>query len=374
MMMPPAARDGVGPTRVPHLIMSGRVLVQRHLDPWLVGWTAVGLWVLALLLHQTGTGLTGNVVDVAVWVGAVLSAAHFGLSYHLAYRDGCSAVAAAPVVLLVVPIVLATALVGLVALSLASSSAGTVRVPSALITCVYVMTTWHYIKQVYGVGRVGALYAGRRLSASDNQVLRYALYPLWFLGASRVLVQGVNYSLAGFPVGWSLLPHGALTVLQLLALLCAVPIAVVLVRLRRPPAVLVAPYVAAFLWIGLPMNPAMTVLVLAPLHALQYLAVGHRAEVALTDDPVTATWWLNIFVGATCGGLLLTRWLPQLLDGAVSAPGQPALFLSAFFVFLNVHHYLIDASIWRSRGPVIGAMMAHRDSPANRVPLPALTD
>ena len=140
------------------------------------------------------------------------------------------------------------------------------------------------------------------------------------------------------------------------------------------PAVLVAPYVAAFLWIGLPMNPAMPVLVLASLHALQYLAVGHRAEVALTDDPVTAAWWLNIFVGATCGGLLLTRCLPQLLDGAVSAPGQPALFLSAFFVFLTVHHYLIDASIWRFRGPVIGDMMNRRESPANRVPLPALAD
>ena len=373
-MMPPVVRDGVGRSRVPYWIMSGRVLVQRHLDPWLVGWAAVVLWVVALLLHQTGTGLTGTVLDVAVWVGAVLSAAHFGLSYHLAYRDGRAAVAAAPLVLLVAPVLLATVLLGLVALSLASSSAGIERVTSALITCVYVMTTWHYVKQVYGVGRVGASYAGRKLSAGDNQVLRYALYPLWFLGASRVLVQGVNYSLAGFSVGWSLLPHGSLIVLQLLALLCAVPVTVVLVRLRRPPAVLVAPYVAAFLWIGLPMNPAMTVLVLAPLHALQYLAVGHRAEVALADGPVTATWWLNIFVGATCGGLLLTRWLPQLLDGVVSTPGQPALFLSAFFVFLNVHHYLIDASIWRSRGPVIGAMMARRESPASRLPLAALAD
>ncbi len=75
---------------------------------------------------------------------------------------------------------------------------------------------------------------------------------------------------------------------------------------------------------------------------------------------VTFTWWLNLLAGA---GLLLSRWIPQALDGAIASPGRPALFLSAFFVFLNLHHYLIDASIWRSRGPVISAMVSERRSP-----------
>ena len=364
--------DGDSRTGVPYSIMTGRVLVHRHVDAWLVGWLAVALWAAGSLLAGSGSGLSGSALNGVFWVGAVISAGHFGLSYHLAYRTGRAAIAASPFVLLLAPALLATVLLGLVALSLASAGAGTVRLTSALLTSVYLMTTWHYVKQVYGVGRVGAAYAGVRLSSRDAQVLRYALYPLWFLGASRVLVTGVNYSFGGFPVGWSLLPHQTLTVLQVLALLCAAPVAQVLIRLRRPPAMLVAPYVAAFLWLGLPTNPAMTLLVLAPLHAIQYLAVGHRAEVALAGGAVSPGWWLNIFAGAACGGLLLSRWIPQTLDRAMAAPGQPALFLSAFFVFLNLHHYLIDASIWRSRGPVITAMVSGPPArPEPELPLPS---
>lgn len=73
-----------------------------------------------------------------------------------------------------------------------------------------------------------------------------------------------------------------------------------------------------------------------------------------TEAP-SATWWLNIFVGATCGGLLLSRWAPQFLDSWL-ASGRGTLFAAAFFVFLNLHHYLIDASIWRSKGDLIKAL------------------
>ena len=92
-------------------------------------------------------------------------------------------------------------------------------------------------------------------------------------------------------------------------------------------------------------------------HELDDREHRHRAEIALAGGYRGPLWWLNIFAGAACGGLLLSRWLPQGLDRSFGTPGQPALFLAAFFVFLNLHHYLIDASIWRSRGGVVKAMV-----------------
>ncbi len=158
-------------------------------------------------------------------------------------------------------------------------------------------------------------------------------------------------------------------------MLAALVVAGAFVRLRlrsgtRPPALLLAPYVAAFLWLGLAPSPVWTILLLAPFHALQYLAVGHRAELAVAADrPGThgTTWWLNVFVGGACGGLLISRWVPQLLDPHVHRIG-PLLFAAAFFVFLNLHHYLIDAVIWRSSGELVRAVVRR---PAPAVPVVA---
>ena len=350
--------------------MAPRGLVHPRVDAWLVGWLAVFVWVVGVVLRLTGSFPAGATLTGIFWIGAVIGAAHFGLTYHLAYRSGRVSIAAAPGPLLLAPLLIGSVLLVLVAVSLASGGHASRHVTAGLITSVYLLTTWHYIKQVYGVGRVGAAFAGVKLTPGDIKVLRYALYPLWFLGSAQVLVRGVSNGLAGYRVGYPLLPHASLTVLRLLALSCALPVAAVLYRLRRPPGVLVAPYVAAFLWLGLPINPAMTILALAPLHALQYLAIGHRAEIAIADGPVTSLWWLNIFAGAACGGLLLGRWVPQFLDRTIVGAGQPALFLAAFFVFLNLHHYLIDASIWRSRGQLVGAVVrvpAPRTEPAQRV-------
>lgn len=341
-----------------------RMLVARRVDGWLVGWLAVFVWVVVMVAERFGLILGSTLTSAVYWTGAVVSAAHFGLSYHLAYSDGIPAMRKRPVALVIAPAALILVLGTVVALSLASGAASTARVSGALVTSVYLMTTWHYIKQVYGVARVGAAFGGVALSKRQADVLRYGLYPLWFLGAAQVLIRGAGYRFAGFRVGFSLLPYQALDLLRVVAVAAAIPILIVFLQLRArtrgwPPAVLVAPYIAAFLWLALAPSPTWTILLLAPFHALQYLTVGHRAEIAVASTRCTPHgpgWWLNIFVGAACGALLLSRWLPQLLDAHVHN-GNQLLFAATFFVFLNLHHYLIDAVIWRSSGDLVKAMV-----------------
>jgi hypothetical protein len=342
-----------------------RILVARGLDGLLVGWLAVIVWVAVFVGQHAG--LFGGVgyLSAIYWIGAVVTAAHFGLSYHLAYSGGLSSVRARPVALCWGPLALIAVLGAVVAVSLAAGPDTARNATSALITSVYVMTTWHYVKQVYGVGRVGAAYGGVSLATWDVRVLRFGLYPLWFFGAAQVLVRGASYNLAGYHVGYSLLPGWLYSLLRALAITSALPVAGVFVGIARrtrrlPPSLLLAPYAAGFLWLALPTDPVHTLLLLAPFHALQYLAVGHRAELAVAEGrpgPHGLVWWLNIFAGAACGGLLLSRWAPRLLDSQIGNGQGPLLFTAAFFVFLNMHHYLIDASIWRSSGDLVRAMV-----------------
>ena len=352
------------------------VLVARRVDTWLVGWLAVAIWAGvfgARLAHvSVGVDLTAQIY----WVGAAVTAAHFGLSYHLAYGLGETGVRARRMALVVVPLVLLALLVALGVVSLAAGRDTTRSVVTWSLTSVFVLTTWHYVKQVYGIGRVGAAFAGVKLGKREVDVLRYGLYPLAWFGGARVLLDGANYSVGGYLVGIGIFPRGVGDGLRVLAVVGAAAIAVVFVRIARRgplPAMVFAPYLAAFLWLAYPSSPLMTVLLLAPMHAIQYLAIGHRAEVAVArqrGEDVSVSWWLNIFVAATCGGLLLSRWIPNLLDRWVGSTDQPLLFAALFFVGLNMHHYLIDATIWRSSGELVRAV-ARPSAPAGAPAAPA---
>jgi hypothetical protein len=317
-------------------------------------------------------------MSTVYWAGAVFTAAHFGISYHLAYRGGAAAIRERTGALAYGPLALIGVLAATVGISLAAGPDTARLATRTLITSVYVMTTWHYVKQVYGVGRVGAAFAGVSLGQWQVRVLRYGLYPMWFLGAAKVLLRGQAYYLAGYRVGFGVIPVPLYDVLRVLVLISAIPLLVCFASIavqRRgvAPSLMLAPYVAAFLWLGLPTNPALSLLLLAPFHALQYLAIGHRAELAIADDEaqVGVMWWLNIFAGAACGGLLLSRWAPQLLDAHFAAHSGPRLFAAAFFVFLNLHHYLIDATIWRSKGHLVKAVVRGRAAVPVTVAAPA---
>ena len=291
----------------------------------LVGWLAVAVWIAYAVGSRLGFAAPPGLAAV-YWIGAVLVAMHFGLSYHLAYSGGLAAVRSRPVALVLGPLLLLAAVGAAVGWSLAAGTAAAQHLTAALVTSVYLMTTWHYIKQVLRRRPRRCRLQQGVADGWDVRVLRYGLYPLWFLGAGQILLRGSIFTFAGFRVGYPLLPQALYAPLRVLAIATAVPIVGVLAGIaarerRMPPSLLVAPYAAALLWLALPTTPALTLLLLAPFHALQYLAVGHRAEVAVASTRPGehgAMWWLNIFGGAAAGGLLVSRWLPTLLD---SAPG-----------------------------------------------------
>ncbi len=352
-------------------------LVNRRIDSWLVGWLAVALWVLILLGHRAGMSLPADAVTTLFWVGATLSAAHFGLSYHLAYGAGGTGAVARGLALWWFPIALAGGLLAF-ALTVRATASQEVeaRVAGALISSVFLLTGWHYVKQTYGIGRVGLAMAGLGISRREANALRYGLYPLWILNAAQLLV--ATRVVDGYEIGFRWLPPASLDVLRLAAVGASIPIVVVILRLARRdsvPGILLASYIAAVLWLAFPVNAFATAIALPALHALQYLAIGHRAEIGLAQTggrSVTTSWWLNIFVGVAAGGLLASRWLPGLIDRQLD-PAAPLLASACFFVFLNLHHYLLDATIWKSGGTLVRSVVRSPTASTTSVPPGTLT-
>ena len=353
---------------------SDRYLVGRRADGWLTGWLAVALWIASWIANHAGHSI-GSLGIPLYWPAAILSAMHFGITYHLAYAGGASAVRRRPFALAIGPAILCVVLAGVVAISVLGGPRQTARTAELAILSVFLLTAWHYIKQVYGVARIGARYRGISFTVQESRVLRYGLYPLWLIGACQVLTHGRGTRFAGFNIGLDLLPPATSVGLRILALCSATAIAYVVVSSSRragvwPPALIVAPYVAAFLWLAAPTDFYGAFLALGALHGLQYLACCRRAEGGFGLPRLSrrsALRWAEIFGGASCGGLLIAMWMPEYLNRVLAVDSAPLLFTAVFFVFLNLHHYLIDAVIWRSSGDLVRSMTA-TPSPPTKVP------
>jgi hypothetical protein len=347
-------------------------LVHARLDGWLVGWAAVALWVGSVVATAVGHPPTEWGISM-YWPVAVIAAMHFGMSYQLAYRDGVAAVRRRPFALAIGPLLLGGVLLAALVGFVGDGGQPARTALRLLLTSVLVLTTWHYLKQAYGVTRLGARYAGISLRTAEVRVLRYGLYPMWAIFVVKVFSNSSASRYASFDLGLDLLARGLQPWVRVAAIVGGIAVAVVLTGIgvrhhRLPPAMMVAPNLAAFLWFVFPADAYTAVLGLTAAHGVQYLACCHRAvPLDAASRGQARLRWLQIFGGAAAGGLLLSVWLPSWLDDRLTTATSAAAFSAAFFVFLNLHHYLIDASIWRSSGELVRSMTS---APAV-VPTPA---
>lgn len=329
-----------------------RALVHRSLDGWLLG----GLGIVAWLAVRFGPAATLPVVVAAALT--VAGATHFGASYHLAYGDGMSAIRRRPFFLGFLPVLLLAACASVVVTARTGRVDLSADVLRVLLVTVFTLTGWHYIKQAFGVGMLVGRAAGLRPSRIEAKVLRYSPYPVWWFDVLEIYGRGRAASYGAYDVSVGLVPTWftpwgrAIAVGSLL--LAFATIARVSLRARvLPPLGLWGAYLTAGLWLIWAPVAVSSALVLSGLHAIQYLTCVHRAEVDLAverSEPNVAYRWLCVMGGAAAGGLLLTRYLAYFGDREVVVAGLPGMAGALLFVYFNLHHYAVDAAIWRSGG------------------------
>lgn len=332
-----------------------RVLVHRHVDGWLLGGAGVVAWV------ALSPSAAGAATSVTGWLAAtclVVVATHFGASYHLAYGNGWSDVRRHPWALAALPAAWVMASAAVVALYASGAQATAARVVRDLVLVVFTLTGWHYVKQAFGVGMLAARSRGLAPSRREALLWRYGLYPIWIVDLLRLYGEGRQASYRRIDLSVPIVPVGVQDVLRGLALAVLVVVGLSMLRVAVraatvPPLGLWGAYLAGSLWFLARPDVVATVVVLPAIHGLQYLACVHRAELDRAverREGQLPTLWLSLFGGAAAGGLLASTWLPSMLDGAIATPALPGLFGSLLFVGLNLHHYAIDATIWRSTG------------------------
>ncbi len=316
----------------------------------------------------------------------VVNDPHFAVTYLLFYEDA-RARATSPQIApaqrarflvagVLVPVVL-------VAWAIWALSTHAANVLGAMVQLMYLAVGWHYGKQGFGVLTVLSARRGVSFDAVERRVLLAHVYATWALAWSSPPLAAGEYAERGV-VYWALPRPEWLTWIAVGACaLSTVALVVVLAKkLRRegslPWTPLVAYLATLWLWsVAASIDPLVRYVIPA-LHALQYFFFvgllrwneGRAEEGPPRFGRPATTRVFALAVGAVALGYALFRGIPALLDAdLVGRDGWDALgatpFFAAFYVVVNLHHFAMDAVIWRREHAPTRFLVA---KPANAEP------
>ena len=228
---------------------------------------------------------------------------------------------------------------------------------------------WHYVKQGFGVAAVLSARRGVRFSAIERRALLAHCYCGWAYAwaspadpGSAVAGKGVYYTTLAHPPGLETLTLAAFA-------LSGVALAFTLaLKLRREgPLPLVSPMTgllcAVWAWSVFSQADPLVRYAVPALHSLQYLYFvyllrGNEAREREGEphfEPSAKTRLAVLAASALALGFVLFDLLPMGLDSYFAPPGGrapddalgPTPYFAALYAFVNLHHYCMDAVIWR---------------------------
>jgi len=353
---------------------------SRFVEFLLVGGATLFLFPLAWLAVRT-LGL--DTAELAVGFTAFHAAhlvndPHFSVTYLLFYRDAKArafgkAFAPAQRARYVAAGLVAPLL--LLAWSALAITNGSARGLGWLVELMFFLVGWHYVKQGFGVLMVLSSRHGARYAPTERRVLLAHAFAGWAFAwaspavpATEVEEKGVVYTALAHPVGLERFT-GVLLALSVLALVAMLARKIQRERRLPPLGPLVGFLVSVWLWsIFSSVDPLMLYVVPA-LHSLQYLYfVGllernraRAAEGAPHFGRPVRDHLLALAAAAVVLGVVQFHLVPELLDlGRFLVPHRaPATladlgstpWFAALFAVVNIHHYAMDAVIWRRENP-----------------------
>ena len=240
-----------------------------------------------------------------------------------------------------------------------------------MIQLMYVLVGWHYVKQGFGVLSVLSARRGVRLTAWERRAILFHCYAGWaYAWANPAAPEGWFEERGVVYVG---IAHPRWFELGASAVLAASVVAVAFVLVQKwrrerrtiPLAPLSGLLVSIWLWSIYSAVDPLVRYVIPALHSIQYLyfvwlmRTGEARERQAAFGASVTSRVLVLALSAIALGWLLFHGAPAVADGALARAhrGHPVGLLGAtpalavFYVFVNVHHYLMDTVIWRRENP-----------------------
>jgi hypothetical protein len=178
--------------------------------------------------------------------------------------------------------------------------------------------------------------------------------------SSNVGYQDPRFSgITMFPLG---LPDWLLLFAKILTIVSFISVAAIFVKKyvqekRLPSAVFFVSWISIYVWWVQVYNlPEYYYMAVPFLHSLQYLPFAFKMEKKAI--PVNRWYFTQVslrVIGLFIVGFLYFELVPSVSDNFMDTPTtkMTGFFLTAFVVFINIHHFFIDSVVWRLEQPQV---------------------
>ncbi len=350
--------------------LTARYLFGPVLDFALLGGGSLIVLLALRLWLGAGDDARAWSLGVTLAIANIINHPHFAHSYQIFYADFRNKLSSPTYsadlrarylhIGLTAPVLI----IGAMAILVATESA---RALGLAANAMFFLVGWHYAKQGYGMAMVDAVLKRRFYDDAQKRWLLNNAHATWifaWLLVNHLIAQstreywGIEYFVIPVPT-WLLVVAGLCCAATLLALVHHLR-----AQVRKSGIAwngLLAYGVSIYAWLLI--RDPLILLWVPMFHSLQYMAVVWRFQsnrtrataLSIAGTPIGRTLRLVMF--AVLGFVLgyLGFWvLPEALNGLVPYSREvfgSMLFFYLFWIFINIHHYLLDTVMWRKGNP-----------------------
>jgi hypothetical protein len=333
-------------------------LISPQIDILMLGGASIIFLLITQIIIDKGTS-TYLISMLAFYMSFVINYPHFMLSYQLIYIDNRHKIFNEPKILwaaIIAPIILLLLMFYSV-LNLDKPYLG------YMVQFMLFTSGWHYVKQSYGIAILTSAISKIYYNKTEKLVLVFNTHVLWvysWIFSQNGLIDdymGVNFK--NFE-----LPALCRVVITIIFMLSSLLVGYKLMRKyhiekTRPPTLSIISYLTAYVWLLPALMHPIYFYVIPFFHSLQYtlFVITLRRNKARDENQKLNNTDKNKYLIDFYGYLLLAiilgaaffDWVPKSLDHYFPVgpdKEKTQLFLFAFTVFINVHHFIIDNAIW----------------------------
>ncbi len=225
---------------------------------------------------------------------------------------------------------------------------------------------WHYVGQSWGTTACFAFLSGFRMSVTQRRLIRsgfhalFAYHVAWAFSSMQLLQTWYPEQQAGEYMTKAVMSTCRVVVLACFILGASGFCLMARDHEKRVPALVWLPWLATFSWyVMVDFSPASFFL-LQIFHALQYLMfparveINHYAEREHGERGHLRFHMIAYYLALVVVGLFAFEWTQALQWTLVQSPSTSLVALgTATMIVINLHHYFIDAVIWKIRDPEV---------------------
>ena len=348
-------------------------LIEGRVDALLGGGFSLTISILVIIwgsLSESKMNWALGFVTTYLLTDLLINSPHFIASYRILYSKHQN-FRRHPFVTLVLPI-LAVTLLGYVCywgpLNTSNEPGSSVSQPKVMLALTYlapVFLGWHYVGQAWGTTACFAYLSGFRMNPFQRKLIRFGFMSLfayhltWACASMELLEQWFPQQRAG-----EFMIKALMSVCRVIVLASFFAgiwgfFQIAQEHKRRIPATVWLPWVATYSWYVMVDVYPQAFFLLQIFHALQYLMFPVRVELNEHQSPHGGHRMLNcdghmlIYYGALVViGYIAFEWTTLLeRTNLVDQTGTMLLLGTATMMCINIHHYFIDAVIWKIREP-----------------------